>query len=195
MSRPEAAPTIAGVGIRLGAFAIDMVGTALLTGVIAAVLLFAGLATPGTLDGVGAGVWFATVGALAVLVVPLAAIALYALLTARRGASPGQRILRLTVVNLESHGPVGFGCGMLRTVVLFAPALLALALRLGSAFLAALPGDSFDLYGWAGTLTHAVTVTIPLWWILLAVQLATGRRALHDRAAGTMVLAWRVRRL
>jgi len=195
MSTPAAAtPVIAGVGVRLGAFAIDVAGIALCTIVIAVGLIFSGLATPGTLDGDGHGRALIHAGALAAGIVPLVALVLYAVLTGRRGASVGQRILNLQVVSLDSHRPVGMGGGMLRTTVLFAPALLVLALRLAAALLAPLTGGVLGPNAWGGGVIAALTWVIPLWWILLAAQLATGRRALHDRAASTMVLAFRARR-
>ena len=195
MSTPAAAtPVLAGVGVRLGAFAIDVAGIALCTIVISVGLIFAGLATPGTLDGDGPGRALIHAGALAASIVPLVALVLYAVLTGRRGASVGQRILNLQVVSLDSHRPVGMGGGMLRTTVLFAPALLVLALRLAAALLAPLTGGVLGPNAWGGGVIAVLTWVIPLWWILLAAQLATGRRALHDRAASTMVLAFRARR-
>jgi hypothetical protein len=195
MSTPAAAtPVLAGAGIRVGAFAIDIAAIALCTVVIAVGLIFSGLATPGTLEGPGLGRALIHAGALSSGIVPLVALVLYGVLAGRRGASAGQRILNLQVVSLDSHRPVGVGGGMLRTAVLFAPALLVLALRLAAVLLAPLTGGILGPNAWGGGVIAALTWVIPLWWILLAAQLATGRRALHDRAAGTMVLALRVRR-
>ena len=198
MSTPAAAtpvtPVLAGVGVRVAAFAIDVAGITLGTTVIAVGLIFAGLATPGTIDGLGPGSALIHAGALSAGIVPLVALALHAVLTGHRGASVGQRILNLQVVSLDSHRPVGMGGGMLRTTVLFAPALLVLALRLAAALLAPLTGGVLGPNAWGGGVIAALTWVIPLWWILLAAQLATGRRALHDRAASTMVLAFRARR-
>ena len=198
MSTPAAAtpvtPVLAGVGVRVAAFAIDVAGITLGTTVIAVGLIFAGLAIPGTVDGLGPGSALIHAGALSAGIVPLVALVLHAVLTGHRGASVGQRILNLQVVSLDSHRPVGVGGGMLRTAALFAPVLLWLVLRLAAVLLAPWTGGILGPNASGGGVIAALTWVIPLWWILLAAQLATGRRALHDRAAGTMVLALRARR-
>ena len=44
-----------------------------------------------------------------------------------------------------------------------------------------------------GAASSVAAMVVPVWWTVLLVQVITGRRALHDRAADTMVLAWHIR--
>jgi uncharacterized RDD family membrane protein YckC len=124
--------------------------------------------------------------------VPLCALVIYAALVMGRGASIGHRLAGLTVVDLDTHQRASSGQAIGRTLIVFAPLLIALILC-ALAFCAPLADVtlvSFDSD--LGDALRAATLVaggaVPVWWTILAVPVVTGRRALHDRAARTMVL-------
>jgi uncharacterized RDD family membrane protein YckC len=188
-------PSIAGAGARAAAFALDAAGTFVITLVTSATLVvvafFSGYNSTSGFTGTSAVL--ADLGTASRSLIPLGAGLLYAVLTSRRGSSIGHRMMGLQVVDMETRSLVPLGRGLLRTLVLFGPLLLTLAQRPLYSLLELVAGSpAAYLLANQGLVPVAVIAGL-LWWIVLLIQMSTGRLALHDRAAGTMVLQWKVR--
>jgi hypothetical protein len=182
---PEAAParSRASVADRLVALALDAVALTAVAFVAAvAVSLVVGPAVRFH-DGAGSVADAVEVhrGVAALDAVVVAALtAAYFVGSWRRGASPGQRALGLTVAGGPDGSPPALGAAARRWLVLVAP--FSLVALLG----AAVPGLGL------------LQVPLALWYLALTVSVARGPggRGWHDRLAGTAVtrptrpLAW-----
>jgi uncharacterized RDD family membrane protein YckC len=169
---------LAGPGIRIGAFTIDV--------------LLATLCTVAVALGIPSATSVTVTATLMYAIVPLCALAIYAILVMGRGASIGHRLAGLRVVDLDTHQRASSGRALGRTLIIFAPLLIALILR-ALAFCA--PLAHVTLVSFDSDLGDALRIAalaaggaVPVWWTILCVPVVTGRRALHDRAARTMVL-------
>jgi uncharacterized RDD family membrane protein YckC len=178
---------LASPGIRIGAFTIDVLLATLCTVVIPLGILFLSWFSGGDRVGTSGATTVSVAAMLASAVVPLCALAIYAARVVWRGASIGHRLAGLRVVDLDTHQRATPGRLVLRTLALFAPLLIALVLYAPLALVELLPYNA-GLVDALGAAALVAGVAVPVWWTVLLAQVATGRRALHDRAAGTMVL-------
>jgi uncharacterized RDD family membrane protein YckC len=188
-------PAIAGVGARSAAFALDAAGTVAVTFATSVTLVvvafFSGYNS--TSGFTGSSAVLANLGTESRTLIPLGAGLLYAVLTSRRGSSIGHRMMGLQVVDMETRTLVPLGRGLVRTLVLFGPLSLPLA-QLPLFLLLQLAAGPTVAYSVAyGAWVPIAVIAGMLWWIALLIQASTGRLPLHDRAAGTMVLQWKVR--
>jgi uncharacterized RDD family membrane protein YckC len=94
----------------------------------------------------------------------------------------GMRLLRLRVVRAADAGPVTFGPAIVRWAVLFLPDIVLAVVRTTQRDLWLGSQASFLVIGLAG---YAWTLVL-----LGSVVLSSSRRGLHDRASGTVVIAW-----
>jgi uncharacterized RDD family membrane protein YckC len=188
-------PAIAGAGARAAAFALDAAGTLVTTLATSATLVvvafFSGYNSTSGFTGTSAVL--ADLGTASRSLIPLGAGLLYAVLTCRRGSSIGHRMMGLQVVDMETRTLVPLGRGLLRTLVLFGPLLLTLVQRPLYSLLELVAGSTVAYsLAYQGLVPVAVIAGL-LWWVVLLTQVSVGRLALHDRAAGTMVLQWKER--
>jgi uncharacterized RDD family membrane protein YckC len=153
-------------GMRALAFALDGLGTLLLTTFIVFIGLFS------------EDFW----GLYAIPIVPLASAVFATVLTATLGVTPGKWMTRLRVVHVTTRRPVG-AWAILRGLVIVAPVLLTIVIL---QVLARLPfggGDVID------PILGFFVIPVVLWAALLGILIAAPRhRGLQDLAGRSLVV-------
>jgi len=164
---------IANPGWRVLAFAIDGVGTFLLTTVI----VFAGLV---------AGGWASF---YAIPLVPLLSAVLATILTATRGVTPGKAMAGIRVVHVVTGRPIG-AWAIVRSLVIISPIVLSVVF---SNVVSALTYNSYNVGG-SNDLLYALSdlawyVPFAGWVALLLVLILRPRhRGLEDLASRSIVV-------
>lgn len=118
------------------------------------------------------------------------------------GARVAARLVDLLIVFVPAYFPIAFAAGSFWGKVLFMAIALALYDVIMTARTGATPGKRLARIkivraadgrppGWGRTLVRAVVVGVPGWVIIAVTALFDERlhRGLHDRAAGTVVIA------
>lgn len=165
----SATPHIANPGWRALAFAIDGVGTVVIT----TILVFLGLST-----GSFATFW-------AIPLVPLLSAVLSTILTATLGVTPGKALVGTRVVHLETGGPIG-AWAIVRSLVIVAPIVLTFIVGVGISALSSL-ADTHYVADWA----YALAFFAPFagWLALLIVLIIRPQhRGLEDLASRSIVV-------
>jgi uncharacterized RDD family membrane protein YckC len=162
---------------RVWAFGVDCVLITAWAGLLAAISFGLGAGGGGSPSEPSAKVVYYIV-ALVTLTIPV--ILVSALLEHRSGATPGKRLLRLHVADLA--GPsLAFSRSLLRNVVKYAP------WELGHIGIWIVPGAPFHSppTGWSLALWASSMGTM----VAQAALIVTTGKGIHDRVAGTRVLA------
>jgi uncharacterized RDD family membrane protein YckC len=164
---------IANPGWRVLAFAIDGVGTFVITTLIVFVGLFAG----------GFGSFFA------IPLVPVLSAVLATVLTAIRGVTPGKAIVGIRVVHVVTGRPIG-AWAIVRSLVIIAPIVLTFVI---SNIISSITYSSFNSGGSNDLLYELANLVwyIPFagWLALLLVLILRPRhRGLEDFAARSVVV-------
>jgi len=175
-ARPPASP-----GARVGAVAIDLVGTFLITLAIVYTLISLGFSGYNGVSGTNDDLVLA--GALGIVVVPAASILLNTVTTIVWGRTIGKYLLSLRVVDMHTLSTPAPSQILLRTLVLVAPILVAIPIS----YLVML--SSGLTLGFQGVV---VVLVAAYWIVLLALMLGRpGVIALQDRAGRTIVVSTR----
>jgi len=155
------------------AFAIDGIGTFVVTTVI----VFVGLAAGG----------YASF--FAIPVVPLLSAVLATVMTATAGVTPGKALVGIRVVNVETGRPIG-AWAILRSLVIVAPLLLTYLFSAVVSSLAYNGLSSAGMYETYGMLTSAsYFLPFAAWLALFVVLIARPRhRGLEDLVARSIVV-------
>ena len=175
-ARPPASP-----GARVGAVAIDLVGTFLITLAIVYTLISLGFSGYNGVSGTNDDLVLA--GALGIVVVPAASILLNTVTTIVWGRTVGKYLLSLRVVDRNTLNRPAPSQILLRTLVLVAPILVAIPI---SYLVMMTSGSAFGIQS-------VVLVLVAAYWVvLLALMLGRpGVIALQDRVGRTIVVSTR----
>lgn len=162
----QPAERLAHPGMRALAFALDGLGTLLLTTFVVFVGLFS------------EDFW----GLYAIPIVPIASAVLASVLTATLGLTPGKWMTRLRVVHVVTGRPIG-AWAIVRSLVIIAPVLLTIAIL---QILARLPFDGADVID---PILGFFVIPVVLWAALLGILIAAPRhRGLEDLAGRSVVV-------
>jgi uncharacterized RDD family membrane protein YckC len=176
-SFPPAAPWA-----RIGAVAIDAVGTFVVTLVLVFLLVGIGFSGYNGVSGLNDDVVLA--GALGIVVIPAASVVLNLVLTIVRGSTVGKAMLGLRVVDAGTLHRATASQVLLRTLVIVAPIFAVVVLH---TMLVLPTGISIGLQNLELGLVAAY------WVALMVMMLRPGVRPLQDRAGHTVVVRTRVR--
>jgi uncharacterized RDD family membrane protein YckC len=152
--------------LRALAFALDGLGTVLVTTFVVFIGLFSD------------DFW----GLYAIPIVPFASAVLATVLTATLGVTPGKWMTRLRVVHVVTGRPIG-AWAILRSLVIVAPVLLTIAIL---QILARLPFGGSDVID---PILGFFVIPVVLWAALLGILIAAPRhRGLEDLAGRSVVV-------
>jgi uncharacterized RDD family membrane protein YckC len=158
-------PRLAHPVARAGAFAIDGLGTFLVTTVV----VFTGLSN--SFDGFGAILW-----------VPVLSAVLCTVLTAIWGVTPAKALVGIRVVDARTGRPIGWR-SILRSLVIVAPVVLIIGMTW------AMNQLPYQASGWFFNSAWPLLTPIVGWIVLLVVLSVSPRhRGLQDLAGGSIVV-------